>query len=87
MKRSIGRTTFGIAFLAAIALSIIPTAYAQQCALAGAAGAYSFTLTGILILPGGPVPAAAVGRFTAGASGKLLVRRPEMSAEGSLVRL
>jgi hypothetical protein len=71
MKRSIGRTTVVIAFLAAVAFSIVPTAQAQQCTLAGAAGAYSFTLTGTLILPGGPVPAAAVGRFTADPSGKI----------------
>ena len=51
MKRQL---TVVIAFLA-VAFSIIPTAQAQQCTLAGAAGTYSFTLTGTLILPGGPV--------------------------------
>jgi hypothetical protein len=71
MKRKIGRTILVITFLAGVVLSIIPTAQAQQCTLATGAGRYAFTLTGTLIVPGGPVPAAAVGRISVDAEGNI----------------
>jgi hypothetical protein len=50
---------------------VVPSAKAAQCTQAGAAGKYGFTLTGVLILPTGPVPLAAVGRATVDASGNV----------------
>ena len=44
---------------------------AGQCSQAGAAGKYGFTLTGLLILPTGAVPAAAVGLATVDAKGNV----------------
>jgi len=58
----------GLVF-AMVALGAAPSARAQQCSLAGAAGKWGFTLTGAVILPTGPVPIAAVGRATIDAAG------------------
>jgi hypothetical protein len=41
-----------------------PSAHAANCSTATVAGSWGFTLTGTLLLPTGPVPAAAVGRVT-----------------------
>ena len=71
MKRNIGRTTLVIAFLAAVVLSMAPSAHAQQCTMANAAGTYGFTGTGTLLLSTGPVPVAAVGTITLNADGSL----------------
>jgi len=49
--------------------TLAPSARATQCSLAGTAGKYGFTLTGVVILPTGPVPIAAVGRATLDAAG------------------
>jgi len=46
----------------AIVASLAPGAHANSCSLAGSSGQYGFTLTGVVILPTGPVPIAAVGR-------------------------
>ncbi len=44
-------------------------AHAGQCSLAGVAGKYGFTLNGVVITPGGPVPIAAVGKAVLDAAG------------------
>ncbi len=62
-------TIFAMFFLAGLLLSGAPAAQANSCTMASAAGKYGFTLTGLLILPTGPVPIAAVGRVTVDAAG------------------
>jgi hypothetical protein len=47
----------------------VPSAKAAQCSTAKGAGAYGFTLSGVLVLPSGPVPIAAVGRAALKADG------------------
>ena len=46
-----------------------PAAQAAQCSASGAAGKYGFTLTGVVILPTGPAPIAAVGKAVLDATG------------------
>src|SRR5712691_11871219 len=67
MKRTIFHSLGGAFFLAS--LLIVPVANARSCSLTGVAGNYGFTLTGVVILPTGPVPIAAVGRVTVTAAG------------------
>lgn len=50
---------------------LLPAAHAAECSTVKAAGNWSWTLTGTLILPTGPVPATATGRFTADIEGNL----------------
>ena len=69
MKRNMERTFFGIIFLAALLGA--PAAQAAQCSQGGTAGAYGFTLSGIVILPTGAVPIAAVGRAVLDAAGNV----------------
>ena len=61
MKPSLGRLTLGILLFAAL-VSAAPPAHAGSCSLANSVGSYAFTLTGVVILPTGPVPIAAVGK-------------------------
>lgn len=68
MRPNLTRTTVGIVLMAALA-SLAPAAHAKSCSLAGTSGNYGFTLTGVVILPTGPVSVAAVGRATLDASG------------------
>lgn len=70
MKLNALRTMCGIALIATSA-SLAPSAQAAQCSLAGSAGNYGFTLTGVVILGTGPVPIAAVGRAALDAAGNV----------------
>jgi len=63
-----------ISFFAALLLGLAAVASAQDdgtCSLAGPAGQWGYTWTGTIILPTGPVPAAAVGRATLDAKGNI----------------
>jgi hypothetical protein len=72
MKRKIVRTTLLMISLVAVCVAVVPAAQAaDHCSNAKAAGNWGFTLTGTLILPTGPVPGAAVGRFSADAAGNV----------------
>src|SRR5438128_11071517 len=72
MKRNIGPTTLVLLVFATFVVSIAsPSALAQQCSLAGAAGAYGFTGTGTLLLATGAVPIAAAGRLNLRVDGTL----------------
>jgi hypothetical protein len=64
MKRSIARTTLAILSFAMLLAVLTPAAHATNCSTATVAGDWGFTLTGTLLLPTGPVPAAAVGRVS-----------------------
>lgn len=46
-----------------------PSTFAAQCSLHKGAGTYGFTLNGVVILPTGPVPIAAVGKAVLDSSG------------------
>ncbi|HEU0049375.1 MAG TPA: hypothetical protein VFQ43_17445, partial [Nitrososphaera sp.] len=71
MKRNIGPTTLVLIVFAMFVVSMAsPSALAQQCSLAGAAGAYGFTGTGTLLLAGA-VPIAAAGRINLHLDGTL----------------
>jgi hypothetical protein len=70
VKRTILGVISGLLFVI-VSLSQGPSAQAAQCSQGAAAGKYGFTLTGILILPSGPVPIAAVGVATVDASGNV----------------
>ena len=74
MKRSIARTTFVIISIVTLCMGLATAAYAEDdggCSTAKAAGKWGLTLTGVLILPTGPVPAAAVARLSADAAGNI----------------
>jgi hypothetical protein len=68
MKRAIRFVVFATLFAILLA-SVAPLAQANQCTAQNAAGAYGFTLTGVLITSTGPVPIAAVGRASVDISG------------------
>jgi hypothetical protein len=74
MKRSIARTTFVIISVVTLGVGLATAAYAEDdggCSTAKAAGNWGLTLTGTLILPTGPVPAAAVARARIDAAGNI----------------
>ena len=68
MKRAIHFVMFATIFSILLA-GVAPLAQANQCTAQNAAGAYGFTLTGVLITSTGPVPIAAVGRASVDISG------------------
>src|SRR5215470_2598866 len=68
MKHKILRAALSIAALL-FWMSATPRAWGARCSLEGTAGSYGFTLNGVVILPTGPVPIAAVGRAVLGADG------------------
>jgi len=68
MKLNLLQTTLGLILVAMMA-SLAPEVHANSCSLANSSGQYGFTLTGVLILPTGPVPIAAVGRASLDATG------------------
>ena len=71
MKRKTLFATLAAIALATTLLGTVPSALAQQCSLAGAAGAYGFTGTGTLLLATGAVPIAAAGRLNLRVDGTL----------------
>lgn len=56
-------------FLLIALVGLAPSAQAAQCSVAGAAGKYGLTLTGVLITPSGALPAAPVGHAKVDFSG------------------
>jgi hypothetical protein len=70
MRSNITRTTLVVMSVATLYMTLVPAAHAEDiCSTAKAAGDWGFTLTGTLLLPTGPVPAAAVARGTVDAEG------------------
>ena len=55
--------------LAMLLSGLAPRAHAQNCSYATVAGNYSLTLSGTIITPAGPVPAAAVVNVSLSANG------------------
>lgn len=70
MKLNLKRTTIGIVLFTAL-VGTAPTAHGRSCSQARVAGEWGYSYTGTIILPTGPVSAAAVGRFTLDAEGNL----------------
>jgi len=70
MKPNLGQTLLGMTLLVAL-VGLAPAAHAGPCSQAAVAGMWGYSYTGTIILPTGPVPAAAVGRFTLDADGNL----------------
>ena len=60
--KKLARITLTITFLAVLLAALSPVAHAANCSTATVAGNWGFTLSGTLLTPAGPVPAAAVGR-------------------------
>jgi len=57
---------------AMFALALVPLqAQASHCSTAAAAGKWSYTYSGTIFTPNGPVPAASVGHFVQDAAGNL----------------
>jgi hypothetical protein len=71
MKHNIAYTTLAILLLALVLTGIAPSATASTCTTASVAGNWGYTYSGALLLPTGPVPAAAVGQYTLDASGNI----------------
>jgi hypothetical protein len=74
MKRNFRSTMLVILFFAAFAMSVAPTAQAQDeggCSNATAAGKWGFTTAGTVFLASGPAPAVVVGSFKLDAAGNL----------------
>jgi hypothetical protein len=71
MKRNIVRLTFAIISFVVLLASLASAAHAANCSTITVAGNWGVTLTGTLILPSGPVPAAAILRATADLQGNL----------------
>jgi len=72
MKRKLGPTTLVLIVFAMFVVSTAPSALAQTCSMAGAAGPYGFTANGTLLLPTGAVLIAAAGRVNLHADGTLV---------------
>ena len=64
MKRNIARSTLMILSIATLYITLASAVQAQDnsCSTKKAAGDWGFTLSGTILLPTGPVPAAAVAR-------------------------
>lgn len=71
MKPNATRTSLAILSLGVFLAIVIPDAHAATCSTATVGGNWGFTLSGTLILPSGPVPAAAVARGTADLEGNI----------------
>ena len=72
MNRKIARSTLVILSIATLVITLAPAGQAQDnsCSTAKAAGDWGFTLSGTILLPTGPVPAAAVARGSFDTQGK-----------------
>jgi hypothetical protein len=65
MKRAIHFVVFATLF-AILLVSVAPLAQANQCTAQNAAGAYGFTLTGVLLTSTGPVPSVDISGHVTG---------------------
>jgi hypothetical protein len=71
MKSNSAKTALAILSFAVLLAALASTALASTCTMASVAGNWGYTYTGTLLLPTGPVPAAAVGRYTADVNGNI----------------
>jgi hypothetical protein len=71
MKPNTAYTTLMIAFCLAFLVGLAPAAHGATCSTSTVAGNWAATLSGVLIMPTGQVPVAAVIRATADTEGNL----------------
>lgn len=71
MRRNFERPMLALLSFALLLASSAPAAHAATCTLASVAGNWGYTYTGTLLLPSGPVPAAAVGRYALDLDGNI----------------
>ena len=74
MTRNIVRISLVTIFVAMLDVSLVPTVWGQDdssCSTARAAGQWGYIYTGTLLLPTGPAPVAAVGRYTLDKEGNI----------------
>jgi hypothetical protein len=71
MKPNTAHATLTIVLCVALLAGLAPTAHGATCSTATVAGNWAGTLSGVLILPSGQVPVAAVIRATANTEGNL----------------
>jgi len=71
MRRNGALATLTILSFAMFLATLAPPAHASTCTMASVAGNWGYTYTGMLLLPLGPVPVAAVGRYTLDADGNV----------------
>jgi len=84
MKRKIVRATLLMISLATACLGLAPAVQAaEHCSNAKAAGEWGLILTGTLILPTGPVPAAATASGTFDAKGNIVSATEARNVGGS----
>lgn len=69
MKRYFFRSGFWAALVIPLLMSSVSVAQARSCSSVGVAGKYGFTLNGVVLLPTGAVPIAAIGKATVDAKG------------------
>ena len=71
MRHNFAKATLALISFALLVASLAPRAQAATCTLASVAGNWGYTYSGTLLLPSGPVPVAAVGRYTETADGNI----------------
>ena len=71
MKHGIARKTLAILSFAVVLVGLPPAVHAAHCSTSTVAGDWGLTLNGLLILPTGPVPAAAVLKAAADVEGNI----------------
>ena len=71
MKRYVFHAGLWAAIVIPLLTSSVPVAQAGSCSSVGVAGKYGFTLSGVVLLPTGAVPIAAIGRATVDAKGNV----------------
>ncbi|HLJ83593.1 MAG TPA: hypothetical protein VKT51_05415 [Candidatus Eremiobacteraceae bacterium] len=75
MKRTLSIAIFAAILFGMLYVGPIPAARADEgagCSLAGVAGAYGFTYTGLAVLPSSTVPVSSVGSFRTDAAGNFI---------------
>ena len=81
MKRTIVRRMLANLAFAVMLMTLLPTAYGQNCSLARAAGKYAFNDSGAVL---GIGPRVATGIFTLDAAGNLLNGKATSSLNGQI---
>src|SRR6266850_6371 len=85
MSRNIMRISLLTIFVAILHMSLVPTVWGQDeriCSTAKAAGEWGYVYTGTLLLPTGPAPVAAVGRYTLDKEGNISGEQTRTVAPG-----
>lgn len=71
MRRNLARPMLALLSFALPVASLMSAAHASTCTMASIAGNWGYTYTGTLLLSSGPVPVAAVGRYSVDLNGNI----------------